>query len=166
MSKVNWVRSRLVNDGEGGVIIKSPMTAMDKRELEALRGKLAQVKVLLYGHSLQVMKALFSKETLALIHISVLEEIPLILMGKNFKEFESTDPREVELVTASYLSHAQREVLEEVLLKKFGPISSIKEDEQSELVAGLTIKIGNIELDFSIFSKCQAFDESLIVQLA
>jgi len=131
-------------------------------QLRYIQDRYHEVMVFLRDdHTLKAMKLLFSDKIFALINRELVNEI--------IEELTVIDPtgltvdsHEVELSVVSYLEDSQKEALERVLTEKFGSIPTIGERLVPELVAGIVIKIGSIEIEGSLSSRCREYDSEFI----
>jgi hypothetical protein len=151
------------NQGSDAKVVSfnKPLTKDEKMELDVLRAKLDKAKSLLRGRSVQAIRAIFSTETLALIHDSMFSQIITALTEVKPEDCDADTSEGVQVFTAILLTPVQQVALEEILIKFLGPLSCIKEQEDVELVAGVVIKVGNLTIDGSLRSCCEEFDRKV-----
>lgn len=67
----------------------------------------------------------------------------------------TVDPSQVEFHASHALPQDQKDRLEELLKRKFGADIKVRETVQEELMGGLIFKLGSLEVDGSLRTRCQ-----------
>jgi F0F1-type ATP synthase membrane subunit b/b' len=66
----------------------------------------------------------------------------------------AVDATSAEFISAHPLSDAQRQRLESIIKEKFGVEIKVQEKIQEDLLAGLILKLGSLEIDGSLRNRC------------
>lgn len=128
------------------------------RNKEKLRQELlrdAQVQTL--EHAGRVYELVFSAEVGTALDHAFLDELLAALDEMDASSITVSAPH-LDVISSHPLGPAHRERLKEIVLRKFGANLDIRETVMPELIAGIKIKLGSLEIDGSLRNR---FNEAI-----
>jgi len=115
------------------------------------------VKALEYANG--ILGLVFSEQITGSLNEQFIGELIEALEGLDASSI-SIDASQMDFISSHPLDPAQRHQIEELLLAKFGTKISVQEKVDPALLAGLVIKLGDLEIDGSLRSRIrEAADE-------
>ena len=122
---------------------------------ERLRAQIAlEMEEKAVGYSVQILQLVFSEKVTA--------EMDRLFIGELLDALEQVDSSSItvdaglaEFVTSHPMDAAQKARLEQMLKDKFGVTVKVEEKIRKELLAGMIIKLGSLEIDASLLNRCQ-----------
>ena len=109
-------------------------------------------KAVEYG--VQVIKLVFSDKITAELDKHFIDELLDALEQVDASSI-TVDTSQTEFITSHPLDMAQKARLEGVLAEKFGASVKVQEKIRQDLLAGMIIKLGSLEIDGSLLNRCQ-----------
>lgn len=140
-------RDRIVDEANRG---------KEKLKQELVREAQAQT----VEHARRVYELVFSEELGKKLDHSFLDEL-LVALDEMDSSSLTISAAAIEVVCSHPMEPAHRERLKEIVTRKFGVTLEVRESVNSDLIAGIKIKLGSLEIDGSLRNRFNEAVEQL-----
>ncbi len=156
-AEIDQMRARIIDEAEKEAerIIKAAFNAKEKMCEEIAAGLKKKAPEL----AVQIFKQLLSERVRLVVHRELVEELVLSLKEMEFEFSKSVNTAEV--CCAYPLLSEEVNAIEEVLALRIGHKVGLEVKEDKELVAGIVLRVGSLEIDGDLNTRLAKIEEEM-----